>query len=44
MLEALKWTLLKYGMIEDIQVQKVDMIFIFIVKYKNVIISRGMQH
>jgi hypothetical protein len=43
-LEALKWKLLKYGKIEDIQAQEVDTIILFILEYRNVVLSRGMQH
>jgi hypothetical protein len=44
MLEALKLELLKYGKVEDLQDQEVDMVFIFILEYRNVVLSRGMQH
>jgi hypothetical protein len=44
MLEALKWKLFKYGKIEDTQAQKVDMVNLFIPEYRNVVLSRGMQH
>ena len=43
-LEALKWTLLKYGKIEDIQAQEVDKVFLFILEYRYAVLSRGMQH
>ena len=44
MLEALKWKIFKYGKIEDLQAQEVDSVFIFILEYRNVVLSRGMQH
>jgi hypothetical protein len=44
MLEALKLELLKYGKVEDLQDQEVDMVFIFILEYRNAVLSRGMQH
>jgi hypothetical protein len=44
MLEALKWNLFKCGKIEDIQAQEADMVFLFILEYRNVILSREMQH
>jgi hypothetical protein len=44
MSEVLKLELLKYGKIEDLQAQKVDSVFIFILEYRNVVLSRGMQH
>ena len=43
-LKALKWKLFKYGKIEDIQAQEVDMVFLFILEYKYDVLSRGMQH
>jgi hypothetical protein len=43
MMEALKLELLKYGKIEDIQAQEVDTIFLFILEYRYVILSRGIQ-
>jgi hypothetical protein len=42
MLKGLKWTLLQYGKIEDIQAQEVDKVFLFI-EYRYVVLSRGMQ-
>jgi hypothetical protein len=42
-LKALKWKLFKYGKIEVIQAQEVDMVFLFILDYMNVVLSRGMQ-
>jgi hypothetical protein len=44
MLKALKWTLLKYGKIQDIQAQEVDKVFLFILEYKYAVLSRGTQH
>jgi hypothetical protein len=40
-LKALKWILVKYGKIEDIQAQEVVTVFL---EYRYVILSRGMQH
>jgi hypothetical protein len=42
-LKALKWKLFNYGKIEDIQAQEVDMMFLLILEYRNVVLSRGMQ-
>jgi hypothetical protein len=44
MLKALKRILLKYGTIEDIQDQEINMVFIIIHEYRYVVLSRGMQH
>jgi hypothetical protein len=33
-LKAVKWKLLKYGKIEDIQAQEVDKVFLFILEYR----------
>ena len=44
MLEALKWKMFKYGKIEDIQAQEINLVFLFILEYRNAVISRGMQH
>jgi hypothetical protein len=43
-LKALKWKLFKYGKIEDIQTQEVDIVFLFILEYMYVVLSRGMQY
>jgi hypothetical protein len=43
-LKALKWTLFKYGKIEDIQAQEMNKVFLFILEYRYVVLSRGMQH
>jgi hypothetical protein len=43
MLKALKWILIKYGKIEDIQAQEIVKVFLFILEYKYVVLSRGMQ-
>jgi hypothetical protein len=43
-LKALKWISLKYGKIEDIQAQEVDKVFLFILEYRYVVLSRGMQN
>jgi hypothetical protein len=42
-LKALKWKLFKYGKIEDIQAQEVDMVLLFILEYMYVKPSRRMQ-
>jgi hypothetical protein len=42
-LKALKWKLFKYGKIEDIQAQEVYTVFLFILEYRYVVLSRGMQ-
>jgi hypothetical protein len=44
MLKALKWVLLKYGKIEDIQAQEVEKVFLFNLEYRYAGLSRGMQH
>jgi len=44
MLEALKWKMFKYGNIEDIQTQEINLVFLFILEYRNAVLSRGMQH
>jgi hypothetical protein len=33
-----------YGKVEDIQAEEVDMVFLFIPEYRNVVLSRGRQH
>jgi hypothetical protein len=43
-LKALKWKLFKCDKVEDIQAQEVDTVFLFILEYRNAILSRGMQH
>jgi hypothetical protein len=43
-LKALKWILIKYGKIEDIQAQELNKVFSFILEYRYVVLSRGMQH
>jgi hypothetical protein len=43
-LKALKWILVKYGKVEDIQVQEVVKVFLFILEYRYVVLSRGIQH
>jgi hypothetical protein len=40
-LKALKWTLLKYGKIEDIQTQEINKVFLFILEYRYAILSIG---
>jgi hypothetical protein len=42
-LKALKWTLLKYGKIEDIQAQVINKVFLLILECRYVVLSRGMQ-
>ena len=44
MLEALKRKIFKYGKFEDLQAQEVVLVFIFILEYRNVVLSKGMQH
>jgi hypothetical protein len=44
MLKTLKWISIKYHMIEDIQSQEVVIVFLFILEYRYVVLSRGMQH
>jgi hypothetical protein len=43
MLKALKWLLIKYGKIEDVQDQEINKVFSFILEYRYVILSRVMQ-
>jgi hypothetical protein len=43
MLKALKWLLIKYGKIEDIQAQEINKVFLFILEYRYAVLSRGMQ-
>jgi hypothetical protein len=43
MLKALKWLLIKYGKIEDIQAQEIINVFLFILEYRYAVLSRGMQ-
>jgi hypothetical protein len=43
MLKSLKWILIKYGKIEDIQAQEIVKVFLFIFEYRYVVLSRGMQ-
>jgi hypothetical protein len=43
-LKVLKWTLPKYGKIEDIQDQDVDKVFLFILEYRYVVLSRRVLH
>jgi hypothetical protein len=43
-LKALKWILVKYGKVEDIQAQEVVKVFLFILEYRYVVLSRGMPH
>jgi hypothetical protein len=43
MLKALKWILIKYGKIEDVQAQEVNKVFLFILEYRYVVLSTGMQ-
>jgi hypothetical protein len=44
MLKALKWISIKYGQIENIEAQEVNKVFLFILEYRYVVLSRGMQH
>jgi hypothetical protein len=43
MLKALKWILIKYGKIESVQTQEFNKVFSFILEYRYVVLSRGMQ-
>jgi predicted PolB exonuclease-like 3'-5' exonuclease len=43
MLETLKWLLIKYGKIEDVQAQEINKVFSFILDYRYVVLSGGMQ-
>jgi hypothetical protein len=43
-LKAFKLIFLKYGKIEDIQAQEINKVFLFILEYRYVVLSRGMQH
>jgi hypothetical protein len=43
MLKALKWILIKYGKIESVQAQDINKVFSFILEYRYVVLSRGMQ-
>jgi hypothetical protein len=43
MLKALKWISIKYGKNEDIQAQEINKVFLFILEYRYVVLSRGMQ-
>jgi hypothetical protein len=43
MLKALRWILIKYGKIEDIQAQEINKVFLFILECMYVVLSRGMQ-
>jgi hypothetical protein len=44
MLKAVKWILIKYGKIEDLQAQEIMKEFLFILEYRYDVLSRGMQH
>jgi hypothetical protein len=41
--QALKWLLIKYGKIEDIQAEDINKVSLFILEYRYVVLSRGMQ-
>jgi hypothetical protein len=43
MLKALKWILIKYGKIDDVQAQEINKVFLIILEYRYVVLSRGMQ-
>jgi hypothetical protein len=43
MLKALKWILIKYAKIEDVQAQEINKVFLFILEYRYVVLSRGME-
>jgi hypothetical protein len=42
-LKALKWILIKYGKIEVVPTQEINKVFLFILEYRYVVLSRGMQ-
>jgi hypothetical protein len=42
-LKALKWILIKYGKIEVVQTQEIKKVFLFILEYRYVVLSRWMQ-
>jgi hypothetical protein len=41
MLKALKWLLIKYGKIGDIQAQEINKVFLFILEYRYVYYQEG---
>jgi hypothetical protein len=41
--KALKLKLFKYSRIEEIQAQEVDMVFLFNLEYRYVVLSRGVK-
>jgi hypothetical protein len=43
MLKALKWILIKYGKIEVVQDQEINKVFLFLLEYRYVVLSRGLQ-
>jgi hypothetical protein len=43
MLKALKWILIKYDKVEDIQDQEINKVFSFILEYRYVVLSRAVQ-
>jgi hypothetical protein len=43
MLKALKWILIKYGMIESVQGLEINEVLLFFLEYRYVVLSRGMQ-
>jgi hypothetical protein len=42
MLKALKQILIKYGKNEVVQTQEINKVFLFILEYRYVVLSRGM--
>jgi hypothetical protein len=43
LLKALKWIIIKYGKIKDVQAQEINKVFSVILEYRYVVLSRGMQ-
>jgi hypothetical protein len=43
MLKALKWILIKYGKIEDVQAQEINKVFLVFLECRYAVLSRGMQ-
>jgi hypothetical protein len=43
MSKAFKWILIKYDKLEDIQAQEINKVFLFIIEYRYVVLSTGMQ-
>jgi hypothetical protein len=43
MSKAFKWILIKYDKLEDIQAQEINKVFLFIIEFRYVVLSTGMQ-